>query len=706
LLLGGRQVTSSGAISKAFQSVGTATFDGLSKVTLNLTANTVGGTQSFGTPLVYTGTYSLQSNCEGSIGITSGDSATFALSAYSIDTTTGLARDIYLVGSDATYAYNGSGSVATATCPASALNGAYPFNATGDELSGGTVTGATVLAGLMQFDGQGNVTATWNSATNLGTASASATGTYSLTSTCQGAATLTDTAGNKYTLAMSLDGTAPNFAFLASTPTAIVDGSARKQIATATGTCAAATLTGTYELTLSGRFVTTAGVTTRTLNSNGAVTFDGQSKVTMKLTANSANGAVGIGTALTYSGTYTLQPNCTGTINITTGDTATFTILAFTIDAATGVSGAFQMIGSDANYIYNGGGNVQPAACATATLSGVWPFTATGNLLAGVTDAGAVDVTGLLQFDGQGNFSANWTASTNTANLVVSATGTYSINSACLGTGTITDAGNTKYSVAFSVYGANASGMTVTVATPEVLFTGTAPVLSVNPALAVVNAASNTASATPPGSIFTIYGTNLATKEGEATTVPLPTTLLTTTVTVNGEAAPIFYENTGQINAQMPEDIAPGLATVIVKNGTAVSNAVAVTVPATGTPGIFVYGSNQAVVVNQNGSVNSSAAQAKVGDVLVAYFTGGGPVTGGKVTSGAATAGAYQISGASSVTLDGKAATVNYIGLTPGSIGLYQVNFVVPSGVAAGNRNLVITIAGTASNNPLVSVSN
>src|ERR1035441_7650941 len=54
-LLNGRQVAA------------TAPFDGLSKVPLTMTANTVGATQSFGTPTVYSGTYSLQSNCVGSI---------------------------------------------------------------------------------------------------------------------------------------------------------------------------------------------------------------------------------------------------------------------------------------------------------------------------------------------------------------------------------------------------------------------------------------------------------------------------------------------------------------------------------------------------------------------------------------------------------------------------------------------------------------
>ncbi len=77
LLLSGRQITAAGAVAKIFEATGTAAFDGQNKITLTMTANVVSATQSFGTPLVYTGTYSLQSNCSGSVTITGGDSATF-----------------------------------------------------------------------------------------------------------------------------------------------------------------------------------------------------------------------------------------------------------------------------------------------------------------------------------------------------------------------------------------------------------------------------------------------------------------------------------------------------------------------------------------------------------------------------------------------------------------------------------------------------
>ena len=49
-------------------------------------------------------------------------------------------------------------------------------------------------------------------------------------------------------------------------------------------------------------------------------------------------------------------------------------------------------------------------------------------------------------------------------------------------------------------------------------------------------------------------------------------------------------------------------------------------VPGTAVPGMAFYGSNQAVVQNQNLSVNSPTSPAPAGETVVDYFTGGGPV--------------------------------------------------------------------------------
>jgi len=57
------------------------------------------------------------------------------------------------------------------------------------------------------------------------------------------------------------------------------------------------------------------------------------------------------------------------------------------------------------------------------------------------------------------------------------------------------------------------------------------------------------------------------------------------------------------------------------------------------------------------------------------------------------------------VTIAGKAAAVEFAGLTPGLVGLYQVNARVPEGVAAGSAvPLVITQNGVPSNTVTIAV--
>jgi uncharacterized protein (TIGR03437 family) len=257
----------------------------------------------------------------------------------------------------------------------------------------------------------------------------------------------------------------------------------------------------------------------------------------------------------------------------------------------------------------------------------------------------------------------------------------------------------------------------LSVANPGFISIGQTHSAFTNPTESIANVASYAVNATPPGSVFALFGVNLATKPAGATTTTLPTTLLNTTVTVNGTAVPLFYADTGQIDAQMPWEI-PGntVATVIVKNGTSISNAAAVYVPAAATPGISVFGNNRAVVVNSdNVTVNNANTPAAVGDEVVVYFTGGGPVNAsGKLVTGApAPSGQSPVSGANpTITVGGMNASIKYIGLTPGSIGLYQANFIVPQ-LAKGTYPVVITIAGQASNtlggpdpNPVMTISN
>ena len=96
-----------------------------------------------------------------------------------------------------------------------------------------------------------------------------------------------------------------------------------------------------------------------------------------------------------------------------------------------------------------------------------------------------------------------------------------------------------------------------------------------------------------------------------------------------------------------------------------------------------------------------------MGDVAVAYLTGAGPVNpaGPWISGHASPNGLSPVTEAATITVGGIAATVNYLGLTPTLVGLYQANFVVPQ-VAAGDRTLLITVGGTVSAGALMSVAN
>jgi uncharacterized protein (TIGR03437 family) len=464
------------------------------------------------------------------------------------------------------------------------------------------------------------------------------------------------------------------------------------------GTCSAASLSGNYAFTTTGRQISPTGTFQKVYQANGTATFDGNGNVTFALNSNTNSGSA----TQNYTGTYTLPSNCLGTLTATIafGDVANYSLAVYNKGLA------FLLSGTDGTYNFSGSGTTQPSSCLISTLSGVYAFSGTGFVLASGAVSAVIGIGGLFQFDGSGNITANFTVTTAGAPAFsTSLSGTYALSNSCLYTATLTGG----YTLNFSVTNAAGADFDIIASGPLGIFSGAAHSSFTNPGQAVVNGASFLPDLTPAGSIFSIFGTGLATAVLNASSLPLPDTLLTTSVTVNGQPAPLYYVSPAQINAQLPVSTALGLATIIVKNGSSTSNAAAFAVPPTG-PGIFTYSQNKqvrAVVINTNGSTNSATAPAKVGDVLVAYFTGGGPTEdrGALATGTAAPSGLSPVSNSYGLTVGGQLADVNYVGLTPMFVGLYQANFVVPT-VAAGDHPVVLSIGTEASNNPLITVSN
>jgi uncharacterized protein (TIGR03437 family) len=219
----------------------------------------------------------------------------------------------------------------------------------------------------------------------------------------------------------------------------------------------------------------------------------------------------------------------------------------------------------------------------------------------------------------------------------------------------------------------------------------------------LVNAASF-AHTVAPGSIASMFGTNFANSTGAASVKPLPDTLNGVSILVNNNPAPLIFVNQLQANFQIPFETQPGMATVVVVANGLESQAAMVNVTAEA-PGIFITGTNQAVVLNPDNSLAESGSPAKVGSVVVMYVTGLGPLDHPLPTGSPASNN--PLSNATvvpTVTIGGANAVVQFAGMSPGFVGLGQINMVIPK-LANGTYPVVVTQNGQSSNNPVMSVS-
>ena len=260
----------------------------------------------------------------------------------------------------------------------------------------------------------------------------------------------------------------------------------------------------------------------------------------------------------------------------------------------------------------------------------------------------------------------------------------------------------------------------------------------------VLNGASfdKTGQPVAPGSLISIFGTDLGAATASAQSIPLSTNLSSVTVTFNGVNAALkdvvhSSANGDQINAQVPWEmmglIPPGtngsvqVPVVVTRNGVA-SAPMNVSV-GTAAPGIFTFqfGIGQAVAYgNVDGAVaapgNSNlpftAHPAKIGDpqTLAILCTGLGPVDStvsngdvpNVVTSNTLTKPTVLVGGVPAQVVFSGLVGRDASGKALGFVGVYQVNIVVPAGVTPGNAvPLQIQMNGITSRNDVtIAVSN
>ena len=218
----------------------------------------------------------------------------------------------------------------------------------------------------------------------------------------------------------------------------------------------------------------------------------------------------------------------------------------------------------------------------------------------------------------------------------------------------------------------------------------------------IVNAASFKAPLARCG-LATVFGTNLADTPASATALPLPTTLGGAQVVVNGVAAPLVYVSPGQINFQVPCEMPlNGAVGVYVTNGGGTSPAQSATT-APYAPGVFTYARTvtavDPIIAHLDNSLVTPDKPANPGEILIVYATGVGNLNHMPVTGAASPASPLSAAvDLPSVTVGSATASASFAGLTPGMVGLVQINTQLPSTYpAVSSLPLVVSFAGAAS---------
>ncbi len=241
----------------------------------------------------------------------------------------------------------------------------------------------------------------------------------------------------------------------------------------------------------------------------------------------------------------------------------------------------------------------------------------------------------------------------------------------------------------FTYLGSGGSGNSISLAEPSGTVNG--PETG-----GLVNAATFQQNALVPGSLVTLFGLDL---NGA-------------TVQFGGIPAPILYASSPQLNLQVPWELQgmPIVPVTVTVTGNSISSELESVAVGQNDPGIFSLGApqgGQGAIENVAGAVVDSNSPAHAGDYILIFATGLGMVTNQPATGAVALAAphlSYLIS-YPSATIGGVSAPVSFAGLSPGYIGLYQVNVQVPEGVTAGDAvPVVLSFGATVSNSVTISV--
>jgi len=416
----------------------------------------------------------------------------------------------------------------------------------------------------------------------------------------------------------------------------------------------------------------------------GKLAADGQGGIS----GNSHASVGGSISAYTLAGTYSMQASCTGSMTLSVNSQPAGSL---TFQMVNGGQGAILAFSSSSGVVAGrayrqtaGAGSIQ---CSMASLSGSYAYLLTGAAFLsgnGYYYSQAGSATG----DGRGNMNATGMANVSGSTVTSTGQGPYSVAGDCSGTASVKNQnGTANYFIAVVE-----DGQAVLFMESDAGYAvgGVAQPLFVTPPSAVVNAASFDSQALAQGAIFSIFGRSL------------PQSSASAQVLVNGEAAPVFFANGSQINAQIPYDVPTDRpVSLSLSNAGTSSNAILLSIRQAA-PGIFTAnasGKGQGAILNQDYSYNGASNPAAAGSVVILYLTGAGAMIPATADGSVNPDPAALSQTALPVTaqIGGLPATVLYAGSSEGIVsGVIQVNLVAPNGLAGLSQPITIKVGEAA----------
>jgi uncharacterized protein (TIGR03437 family) len=194
---------------------------------------------------------------------------------------------------------------------------------------------------------------------------------------------------------------------------------------------------------------------------------------------------------------------------------------------------------------------------------------------------------------------------------------------------------------------------------------------------AVTLGAENGPSNLAPGSIVVVRGADFG-SDTPTSSSPLPQSAGRSFVAVEGVRAPIISFSGSEALVQIPWDIPVGTtAAVAVAAGGALSNSVNSSV-VSASPFILA-------VVHADGSLVTADQPAAAGETVVVYASGLGAVDTAIATGASAPPRKLvHTLQTPAVTVGAQQGNVVFSGLSPGTVGLYQINVVMPDNISSG----------------------